>query len=487
MKINENSLLKLFEGLQIKENKELTVSWDGVPEIPFTSLSWGKENIEDPRLALDGKIVRQYFRNIGGDTFYEKMNTIQSTLSLEQVGQVSIQDALGRLLAVKTIISNITDFNEDSAGKNFEVIFAALMNGNQVTGQDSEQTADVIVGDKLYGLKLITGKTSGNSFTTLVNSVFAANKEITYILGIKKGSSDSITLQFYEGLITVDNVFDLFTSQPLKVADDYYGASLIKEEDDKQINNLPPELQELFSSPVFAGSIPLPAKDANGDYSDPEDFFDSPMGRNIKEKRLHPAFILNAIHEKLFGLGIPGFRPDDRSLFVAKSFYRNPKLDSRQKKVVDLFNNYREFISKLNRGETDSSRSDLFDPNKNIKIEAYKVLPLEKKIEVLKNTVQYTTNQKFYVTSTNSKIFSRVGRTFVASKEELDNLYKSLKSSIDEKITEIFVQMKSLSDNINLYFLDGMQDDQKAKNAIEATDKISKNTTKLRSERGYLK
>lgn len=472
-------LLRLVENL---ENKAIQLSWDGVPDIPFSAMGWGKINTENPRAEINGELVRKYFRNISGNTFPEKLVSIQSTLSGDEgSGQASVQDALGRLVALKSIISNLTDFNDDSAGKNFEAIFAALMGGQQVTGADSKETADVVIGNRLYGIKLTTGKSSPNDFNILINSVLAKGKEITYLLGEKTGSKETLRLSFYEGIINVDNVMNLFTSRPLRATDEYYGSTLIREENEERLAELPQELQNLFSSREFAGQIPLPEKDAEGKYLDPMSLWDASFGAVIKQKRKHPAFILNAIHKQLLGKDIVGFRPLDSALYVAKNFYTSPKLTPEQQKVRQLFDSYVEFVKSLNKEGGSSTKSNIFDVNKFIKVDEYLKLPLEQKIEVLRNTVQSKNNENFYVTVTNSKVFKRVGKTIGISTKEFEGLYDSLRSSIDKRITEIFVQMKTLSDNINLYFADGMTDDTKAQSAIGATNTIAEKTQELRT------
>jgi hypothetical protein len=251
MSIEADKILKLIESL---ENKSVDLTWDGIPDIPFSAVGWGQTNVENPRAAINSEIVRKYFSNIAGETFPDKLANIQETLTGAKPGdKVSLQDALGRLIALKSIVSNLTDFNEDSAGKNFEAIFAALMGGQQVVGKDSEETADVIVNDKLYGIKLVTGKSSPNNFNILINSVLSKGKEITYLLGEKNGTSDGMRLSFYEGNINVDNVINLFVSKPLKATDEFYGSTLVKEENENRVKELPPELQKLFSFREFVG------------------------------------------------------------------------------------------------------------------------------------------------------------------------------------------------------------------------------------------
>jgi len=482
MSIEADKILKLIESL---ENKSVDLTWDGIPDIPFSAVGWGQTNVDNPRAEINGEIVRKYFSNIAGETFPDKLASIQETLTgAKPDDQASVQEALGRLIALKSIVSNLTDFNEDSAGKNFEAIFAALMGGQQVVGKDSEETADVVVNDKLYGIKLVTGKSSPNNFNILINSVLSKGKEITYLLGEKSGTSDGMRLSFYEGNINVDNVINLFVSKPLKATDEFYGSTLVKEENENRVKELPPELQKLFSSREFAGQIPLPEKDASGKYLDPMDMWDASMGMTLKQKRKHPAFILNAIHKQVTGRDIAGFRPIDSSLPVAKSFYTNPNLKPEEEKVRELFDNYIEFVASLNRETSPSTKSNIFDVNKNIKVDEYLKLSLEDKVKVLRNTIQAKNNENFYVTTTNTKVFRRVGRTIGVSRKELEELYNSLKTSIDEKVTEIFLQMKALSDNINLYFADGMKDDSKAQNAIGATNTIAKKTQELRGEKG---
>lgn len=484
MKIDLDSLSKLVENYQIIEDKELSISWDGIPDIPLSTMTWANANTENPRAQINTEIIKKYFSNISGNTFSEKINSIKSTtMNTATSGQVSLQEAIGRLLALKTFISNLTDFSADSAGKNFEAIFAALMGGQVIVGKDSEETADVIIGDKLYGIKLV-GSMGDNNINILINSVFAKGKDITYIIAEKKMSKGYLAVSFYKGIITVDNIMDLFVKNPLKATDEYYNSIVAKQKSQKGSEDLPKELQELFSSREFNGTIPLPPRDTNGKYINPLELWNSSFGFIVREMRKHPAFIINSIHKYLFnGRGIPGFAPKDEYISIARNFYTKDNLSPEQKRVVELFNEYIRYVDSLNKETDNTIASNVFDPNKIIIAEEYNKLSLEEKIEVLKNTVQSQKSESFYLNTGNKKVFEREGSTIVIETKELEDLYASLRGSIDKRITEIFLQMKSLSDNINFYFAGGMkeEDDPMAQKAIDSANNIAKNTQEIRT------
>ena len=61
----------------------------------------------------------------------------------------------------------------------------------------------------------------------------------------------------------------------------------------------------------------------------------------------------------------------------------------------------------------------------------------------------------------------------------IENVLKNCQSVLDENIYSIFSSLKSLTDNLNEYFANGLADDNKASTAIKAADNIETRTKEI--------
>ena len=217
--INEVMKLLLVEA----KSRNLTLTWDGIPDIPISEIPWSDvRTVEGEGADIQGPQrmqLMQFLDDIQGDDLKDKIEGIakfydadvsQLTAAAEGLSpKKQISMALGYLTFFKTLTKIIAHFNASSAGFSFEAFLGVLLGGTQIkTGEGT--IADLV--DKKgvpISLKLYTeGQLKvGGSFTDLVNDI--RNYGQMQYVAVTKDLDDekqSGTLNFYRFNFTLDNI-----------------------------------------------------------------------------------------------------------------------------------------------------------------------------------------------------------------------------------------------------------------------------------------
>jgi hypothetical protein len=222
-------------GSILVEQKGMTLSWDGLPDLPISEIPWSDVKTVEGGADIQGpqrQQLMQFLDDIQGDDLKDKVEGIakfydadvsQLTAATKDMSaKQQISYALGYLTFFKTLTKIIAHFNASSAGFSFEAFLGVLLGGTQVpTGEGT--IADLITGDKTpVSLKLYTAGSLkvGGSFTDLVNDLRRFGK-MQYV-AVTKTLNDENTagrLDFYRFDFTLDNVANILYNGGLENPD----------------------------------------------------------------------------------------------------------------------------------------------------------------------------------------------------------------------------------------------------------------------------
>lgn len=186
--------------------KEINIK---IPTIKITE-RWGK--LREAEGGKDREIIETFTKNIGGNTVKEKLTNIQNIIT-QFDANASIPKILSTIVFLELLRSIVQEYTEAVSGFLFEGFLAGIFGGQSVQitdvsteegeGQKGKPITDVVLGGKLYSLKLLSLQTGiHGSFENMVEHM-AQYGQIIYL--IVRKSDDKGTLQFSEFEITLDN------------------------------------------------------------------------------------------------------------------------------------------------------------------------------------------------------------------------------------------------------------------------------------------
>jgi len=228
-----NEVMKSLEGdsylltERMSNPKSIDISYDAIPAIPLSELGWAGLESNNEAAQASRAQLEQFLSRIGGNDLRTKLSNLSKVLNdparaqkLISIGGTSsaskISNTLAYLVFFKTLTQVITNFNAASAGFNFESFLAVLLGGAQIPASGADTIADITDerGTPL-SLKLYNEKTlkSGGSYVDLIGDLVKSPYYMQYVVVAKtlKGKSTSRTggLDFMRYNITSDNVMNL--------------------------------------------------------------------------------------------------------------------------------------------------------------------------------------------------------------------------------------------------------------------------------------
>ena len=507
----------------IREQREaITLTFDGIPDIPISEIPWssiqtveGGADIPSPQR----KQLEQFLDDIQGDDLKDKVEGLAKFYEtdpaqlLEQgffgdSNKERISKALGYLTFYKTLTKIIAHFNASSAGFSFEAFLGVLLGGAQIAtgeGTIADLTAKVGGEDVPISLKLYTAGSLkvGGSFTDLVNDLRKYEK-MQYVAVTKKLDDQGAgRLDFYRFDFTLDNVANLMYNGGLENPD---------------LMKLPPAF---ISAPDSVADVKIPpppkAEEVVKLYHD-----------RVKElgdaSNIPQDVLVNAV--KLVGL------PEDTSrLKTPRRFGRDPlkgitgqpgkkalsgwkaQYGDRVMMAVQIYNEivkeaYNDVVKMTNRNI--EARQELMakagggydkatgQEGAKDSVEAYNKLTPEQKKKALLLSYGYVNTEQFELTEPrilDIKTLAAGKEIFPAGQdnvmlgsieigqEQVVNLMQKISEIIDTSVFAIFEDLKVLTTNIQSYFGNGLQNDQEAKTAIDASKSIGERTQELQSDK----
>jgi hypothetical protein len=544
-----NEVLSLFlenekpiGSLLAEQQGTLTLSWDGVPDIPISEIPWSDVKTVEGGADIQGpqrKQLMQFLDDIQGDDLKDKIEGIAKfyeadvsqlvAASKDMSPKKQISYALGYLTFFKTLTKIIAHFNASSAGFSFEAFLGVLLGGSQVpTGEGT--IADLITGDKTpVSLKLYTAGSLkvGGSFTDLVNDLRRFGK-MQYV-AVTKTLNDENTagrLDFYRFDFTLDNIANImyngglenpnlmklpqgFIDAPEGFADVEIPAPPKSEELQKLFIQTVKELADEAGVSAEEVELSLEATDLPQSTSP----YLSSTGTKVFG---HPRSKL-----KTTGVAIPfakamGVLPDDYD-FKAKPPARTPeraehnRLAKEAKEITQriyggvLLPAYAKVTETALRtirarqelmGRARGAYNDAEDPREAAEdsVAAYNRLTPEQKKQALLLTHGYVNTDQFELTekrildietlADGKRVFPEGQNNIMlgsieVGQEQVVELMNTVSQIIDTSVFEIFQDLKTLTTNIQAYFGNGLEDDKQATAAIDASKSIGEKTAEL--------
>ncbi len=295
-----------------------------------------------------------------GNTFEERLGWISTVLSEERV--LSESEFMSTLVFLKTLKELIENYRETVAGSLFENFFAQMAGGESIAGTRIE---DVIVGNKLYSLKLLGEKSAiTGSLTNLVNALIRHPQGISYVVAVKgegrvtdyntAGDEAKIvaSVKFYERNITMDFILERLLKAiekgKLEVSDE-----LIKSYSSKK-NNLGVQI-------IDSSSMESPLQQLF-------DFLTGLNTRNVQHAKYIREFLFDVMIDNkgatIYGTGFSGGYESDRGVglsfsLIQSSFIKGSKqigsiniaaerlYSFYKKNSTNIYNSYIEILKRV--------------------------------------------------------------------------------------------------------------------------------------------
>jgi hypothetical protein len=543
-----NEVLSLFLenekpiGSLLVEQKGLTLTWDGVPDIPIVEIPWSDVKTVEGGADIQGpqrKQLMQFLDDIQGEDLKDKIEGIAKfyeadvsqliAASKDMSPKKQISYALGYLTFFKTLTKIIAHFNASSAGFSFEAFLGVLLGGTQVpTGEGT--IADLVAGDGTpVSLKLYTAGALkvGGSFTDLVNDLRKFGK-MQYV-AVTKTLNDENTagrLDFYRFNFTLDNVANIMYNGGLEnpnlmklpqgFIDSPEGFADVEIPAPPKIE----ELQELFMQTVkeLADEAGVSAEELKlsleaTDLPQSTSPYLSTTGTKVFG---HPRSKL-----KTKGVAVPfakamGVVPDDYDFKVVPPARTPEKAEYnrlvRQAKeitqrvyggvLVPAYAKITETAMRTIRARQElmsragGAYNDAEDPREAAEesVAAYNRLTTEQKKQALLLTHGYVNTDQFELTEPRIMDIKALAAPYEVfppgqknvmlgsiqvGQEQVVELMNTVSQIIDTSVFEIFQDLKTLTTNIQAYFGNGLEDDKQATAAIDASKSIGEKTAKL--------
>jgi len=535
------------EALIREQREAITLTFDGVPDIPISEIPWssvqtveGGADIPSPQR----KQLEQFLDDIAGDDLKDKVEGLAKFYQTDPVQLLEqgffgdtdkerISKALGYLTFYKTLTKIVAHFNASSAGFSFEAFLGVLLGGAQIAtgeGTIADLTANV-GGEKVpISLKLYTAGSLkvGGSFTDLVNDLRKYEK-MQYVAVTKKlDDQGSGRLDFYRFDFTLDNVANLmyngglenpglmrlpqgFINDPDSVADVKIPPPPKAEDVLKLYHDRVKELGDAsdISQDILVNAVKLVGL--------PEDTSQLKTPKRFGRDPLMPRAVDNPTGAREAALAYRmGLLSEPAPKAPTTKAARAEWIETYGDRIVTALRIYNEIVVAAYNEVTELTNANLaarqelmgraggaYAKDKKQEgakdsIVAYNNLTPEQKKKALLLSHGYVNTDQFELTeprildiktlAAGKEIFpANQDKVMLGSieigQEQVVNLMQKISEIIDTSVFAIFEDLKVLTTNIQSYFGNGLQNDQEAQTAIDASNSIGERTKDLQSDK----
>jgi len=531
-------------GSLLVEKRGMTLSWDGIPDIPISEIPWSDVKTVEGGADIQGpqrQQLMQFLDDIEGDDLKDKVQGIakfyeadvsqltQATKDLSPKEQISY--TLGYLTFFKTLTKIIAHFNASSAGFSFEAFLGVLLGGTQIPASGADTIADLVDQNGVpISLKLYTeGQLKvGGSFTDLANDLRKYG-QMQYV-AVTKTLNDEKTagrLDFYRFNFTLDNIANIlvnaglhnpevirlpagFVANPAGFEDIEIPAppkmeELVKIYEDrvKELGSKYPE--DVLINAIAAVGLPEDTSMLKGQKKI--------FGRDELPKIRSPK-VSTSLNIKL-ALRM-GLLPEEPPPFPTSTSKKPEAVAAREEWMetygnriqlaLDVYNNvvaaaYNDVVEATQRNiaarqELISRAGGQYLPSAE-SAAAYNELPeaLQKKALLLSHG--YVNTDQFELTDPRVKNIEALAEgkevfppgqdevmlgSIEVGQDQVVALMERVSEIVDASVFAIFEDLKTLTTNIQAYFGNGLQDDSQADKAVEASESIGERTRELKDE-----
>ena len=535
--ITPDSLMALIEeimtlplGIIQEENtpkpKVRTYHISEIPMIPISELGWANADddaqSDDPNAPPSQRQgLEQYLAKIPGTGFEDKLNAVSrimedgiSSLPRDNPKEF-IQQAMAYLVFYKTLTMAITNFNASAAGFNFEAFLAALMEGKQIPAKGANTIADItanVDGERVpISLKLYSDKglEVGGSFFDLCNDLIEPNSEwagwvganpefeggaMRYIACTKilegEGVEQEGRIDFYQFDITRKNLFALLAATSK-------GRSCIQS-NTQFMEATTHYMQTGEKTEMLNWAAGIPAKTETGDsaelgtewaeYLDSkgQDAF-SELGPDVA-KMVRDTLVkmyVDTVEATQSALNLGG----DGALKAQIALALNPSPSKEEIKVAHtirdtivkpLFNQFKVDVIKSRDLRTQALNKIEWITGPSV-AEWYSTLTPELKELAIKNTRGYL--GRYHWVIPRGETMKLGGGTPFAQLEiggaAVMRVLESARGELMDEVFGIFDQVSAMSDSLNAFFANGLQEPQQATQAAQSADAVGTDTRKI--------
>ena len=537
-KKSENELLR---EQFLNERKDLSLTLQAIPEISVSEMGWtdvrttGGQKVSGPEREQLG----QFLKEIDGQDLAAKVKSLSAFYSngpSEDYDNLPVGAKIAKVLSYlvffKALTKVVSNFNAASAGFNFEAFLAVLLDGKQVPA-NTGTIADFTTGDEIpISLKLYAEKSVvvGGSFNDLVgdlvNPQFSGFDGMRYVVcmksfkssetGERQGSGLDIEgdIKFFQFDFTLDNIANIIarSMDKSKICIQLPAAFVASEGREDVASTLPgasmpsaQDLEDMFINFFMQDIVPR-MEQSQVEINDGQitafldalewskrDSLFTPVGKGDVQKfvvrgqsgikgKTGNSEVKNIVdvlaQDGVFDLDPENPRGAQAAVNVLKKQFARAT-DAANDKVRAQFASARVKDERNNMLKQPDFYASLEDSvtfyNKLEGNPQLQKLALENSRGMLE-THQFDVNRKQVL-----EISQDLGEIKIGARVVQEMLNK-MSQDLNEAIFDIFTNVKVIQDSTYAFMAGGLQDDEKAKASIKASNAIAYKTEELRPE-----
>jgi hypothetical protein len=496
------------------EKQSVELIWEGIPFLSADELGWGKAstsagaNPADSRQQIDRFLsqigVRRYdiksklkyleaFFSKSEKTGASKQNLKRAGINLDDPRQ-TIAKILSYLTFYKTLTMILQRFNASSAGFTFESFIAVLLGGEQIpTGNKTIADLTSKTG-KPISLKLLDEKKNAvkGSFRDLVNDLAGAGttkkESMEYIVVLKdlagEGTAVEGVIKFFRFYFTYDTILHYLSQMGGKKADYLrLPAPIVRGEEEEAVEDVTPfaeyfieNFDELLNAALEETPPPEGGWPENTNQIVMTGFEQDSGNMKLFNKDDRMKLISGALEiPPTRSIAVPYLHVQNYVRTTAINLHREAtaqyKTASKEQELahrtVGNYASIEESLAHMNQVKQDDGEEAFWE----VMMKTYGYRSLGEWI-LYKSAIE---NEP-----PGEKEQAYLGRLFIGSQvvEEMANMCRDV---INDKVFEIFKELRILTDRLRAYFAEGMEN-QVAGEAIDSSHRIGEKTKKVSEE-----